>query len=80
MIIIFILVRAYLLSYLSNLQTTADEYKLDQKRFYEGIMIKSSKRPLNDILRYSQNLEYYHQYPLLHSGFLLDGEVIYSYE
>lgn len=72
-------IRAYLLSYLSNLQTTADEYKLDQKRFYEGIMIKSSKRPLNDILRYSQNLEYYHQCPLLHSGFLLDGEVIYSY-
>ncbi|CAH1725498.1 unnamed protein product [Aphis gossypii] len=73
-------IRAFLFSYLSNLQTTADEYKLDQKRFYERILMKSSKRPLNDILRYSQNLEYYHQCPLLHSGFLLDGEVIYSYD
>ncbi|XP_026815483.1 apolipophorins [Rhopalosiphum maidis] len=73
-------IRAYLLSYLSNLQTTADEDKLDQKQFYEGIMTKSSKKPLNDILRYSQKLEYYYQCPLLHSGFLLDGEVIYSYK
>uniref|UniRef100_A0A2H8TZF4 Apolipophorin n=1 Tax=Melanaphis sacchari TaxID=742174 RepID=A0A2H8TZF4_9HEMI len=73
-------IRAYLLSYLSNLQTTGDENKLDQKRFYERIITKSSKKPLNDILRYSKKLEYYHQCPLIHSGFLFDGEVIYSYK
>jgi len=77
---IFILVRAYLLSYLSNLQTTADENKLNQKRFYEGINTISSKKSLNDILRYSRKLEYYHQSPLLHSGVLLDADIIYSYK
>jgi len=75
-----ILVQAYLLSYLSNLQTTVDENKLDQKRFYGGIKTKSSKKSLNDILRYSRALEYYYQSPLLQSGVLLDGDVIYSYK
>ncbi|XP_060861024.1 apolipophorins isoform X2 [Metopolophium dirhodum] len=73
-------IRAYLLSYLRNLQTTADENKLDQKRFYEGINTISSKKSLNDILRYSRNLEYYHQSPLIHSGVLLDADIIYSYK
>lgn len=40
----------------------------------------SSKKSLNDILRYSQNLEYYHQCPILNSGVLLDADVIYSYK
>lgn len=77
---VFILVRAFLLSYLNTLQNTVDENKLDQKKFYEGIKPVSSKMMPNDILRYSQSLEYSHQFPFLHSGVMLNGDIIYSYK
>ncbi|VVC28237.1 Vitellinogen, open beta-sheet,von Willebrand factor, type D domain,Lipid transport protein, N- [Cinara cedri] len=73
-------IQAYLISYLRNLQTTVDENKLDQKKFYGGIQSMSQKKSLGDILRYSQNLEYSYQSPLLHSGVLVNGDVLYSYD
>lgn len=76
----FVAVQAYLSSYLNNLKTTVDETKLDQKNFYQGINSMSTKRSIGDILRYSQNLELFHMCPILHSGALLSGDVIYSYK
>lgn len=78
--LLIFLVQAYLLSYLRNLQTTVDENKLEQKKFYGGIQSKSPKKSFSDILRYSQNLEYSYQNPFLHSGILLSGDIIYSHE
>lgn len=80
MIHFFILVRTFLISYINTLQTTVDENKLDQKRFYGGIKPMSSRKMFSDILRYSQNLEYSYQCPMLHSGAMLNGDIIYSYK